>query len=73
MINYDVAFENNENKYNAEERIKTIESAIRDVQKSGLKVGFSQGKLYVENTVYTNANGNTSSFGYSEITCFADN
>lgn len=59
-------------KYNADLRIKDIESAIRDLQKDGLKVGLEDGKLYVENTVYTSKNGKKEPFGYATIDCFAD-
>lgn len=60
-------------KYDASLRVTEIEKAIRNVQKDGLKVGLSEGKLYVENTVRTaNTNDYAEPFGYSEIDCFAD-
>lgn len=60
-------------KYDASLRIKEIEKAIRNVQKDGLAVGLSDGKLYVENTVRTgNTNDYTEPFGYAEIDCFCD-
>lgn len=59
-------------RYNAELRIKEVEQAIRNLQRDCLKVGLKDGKLYVENTIYTSNYGNNSLFGYAEIDCFAD-
>ena len=60
--------------YDAFERIKKVKSAIRDIQRDGLKVGIKtreDGKvvLYVENTFYHNMD----TFKYAEIDCFAEN
>lgn len=63
-----------EKRYDAFERIKKVKSAIRDIQRDGLKVGIKTREdgrvvLYVENTFCHNMD----TFKYAEIDCFAEN
>lgn len=64
--------EERRDKYDAGLRIKEIETSIINLQRDGLKVGLKDGKLYVENTTYTDNHDDDSTFGYAEIDCFAD-